>query len=318
MNRLILVTVFFLAGCTDKTVPVNKLGPEAQVEKPSVQPQKFSAGEVLYINNCSDCHGWEGRGNGQAAKLMGISAPILLHEELVTEKSENKFVDWVLSGKALKLQLAENTSPQTKEEFTALLTYLKKLPTVDWEEIDAGQQVYDGLCVNCHGLYGHGDGGLASQIPGPLKDISNFDYQQKHSDAELQQIIAKGRGAMPGNEDVLNREEIKSVTAFVRFLTPGYEKYDRFCAGCHGLDGSPVEIVALSEDEREDIGFESIDMPTFDDAYFKSHTDQQIIVKIQHMWEQEAITMPHFAEQLKPDQVRAIFRYLRSLIAEYP
>ena len=329
MKWLIVLVIFLLVGCSNEPVSINPVTENtespAQIKKTlsqsplsTIQPRKFSKGEALYINYCADCHGWEGRGSGHADKFLDIPVPILLRNELLAEKSENQFVDWVLSGSALQLQLAEDAVPQTDTEVAVILAYIKKLPTIDWSKIEAGQKVYDELCLSCHGLYGHGDGGLAYKMPGPLPDLSALDYQTQHSDEDLLQIIAKGKDAMPGTEDVLNTEEINSVIAFVRLLSPGYESYDRFCVVCHGADGTPMQIVALNEDEEQGIEFSNIDLPTFDDAYIKAHTDEQLILKIQHMLGSERVTMPHFAGYIKQDEVREIFRYLSGLLSEYP
>lgn len=280
--------------------------------------RKFSKGESLYIQNCADCHGWEGRGNGQAAKYMDVPPPIVLKHELLAEKSEKQFIAWLLSGKAYKVKLKDTASPQTDTEVKALLAHIKKLPSISWSEIEAGQEVYDNLCVNCHGLYGHGDGSLASQMPGPLPDLSATDYQTRHSDEELVQIITKGKEAMPGTEDILSAQEIKNVIAYIRLLSPGYESYDRFCAACHGANGTPIDIVTYTEDEKDYAEFESLNLLSFDAAYLKAHTDKQLIPKIQHMLKSQRLTMPHFAGYLKPEEAREIFRYLHNLLAEYP
>jgi hypothetical protein len=52
--------------------------------------------------------------------------------------------------------------------------------------------------------------------------------------------------------------------------------------------------------------------------YLKAHTDEQLIPKIQHMLKSERVAMPHFSGYIEEKKVREIFRYLNSLIAEYP
>ena len=318
MNWSIVLVFILLAGCTPK--PVSKK-PAVQIEvAPSetahlpVQPRKLSKGEVLYIRYCADCHGWEGRGNGPAAEFMRVQTPVLQHSEILAEKSEGQFVDSVLYGPALKVPFANNVGPQTDSEVTALLAHIRRLPTIDWDNTDAGLEVYDELCVSCHGLYGRGDGNWASQMPVPLPDLSASNFQNERSDEELLQIIATGKNAMPGTEDVLNPEQIKAVVKFVRLLSPGYESYDRYCAACHGSDGFPAQFVIF--DEEKNIGYERTNIAAFDDAYLKSHTDNQLRPRVQHLLENTSATMPHFAGDLNPDQVRQIFRYLNSLIAE--
>ena len=218
MRWLIVLKFVLLLSCSFKSVAVTPTAIDTQLSVKSedasslfTQSRKFSKGEALYIQNCADCHGWEGRGSGQAARYLDVPTPILLNNELLTEKSEKQFVDWVLSGKALTLQLKENSMLQTDTEVNALLAHIKKLPSIKWNEIEAGQETYDALCINCHGLYGHGDGSLASKMPGPLPDLNSPDFQTRRSDEELLKIITKGKDAMPGAENVLTPKEIKNL-----------------------------------------------------------------------------------------------------------
>jgi mono/diheme cytochrome c family protein len=338
MKWSIILAFFFLSSCYRESPSTNlisinneeKKQTEVQSTKlkavsshttPSstIQPRKFSKGETLYINYCADCHGWEGRGNGQAEMYLDVPAPILLQYNLLAKKSENDFVDWVLSGTKMQVQLSKKASLQTDAEVNALLSYIKILPSIEWNKVEAGQKVYDQLCVGCHGMYGHGDGDLSSKMPDSLPDLSSSKYQSQHSDKELIQIITKGIEAMPGTENVLKPQEIKSVVAFIRLLSSGYESYDRYCLSCHGPNGSPMLITTLNdEDEEEDIFFQKMDLPIFDDTYFKTHTDKELITKIQHMLKSERVTMPHFSDFIKENEIREIFRYLGGLIAEYP
>ncbi len=313
MGRSFVLIFIVFVGCTHEQA--SKMSP-AQTEETAhaaIQPRKFSQGEVHYIRNCADCHGWEGRGNGPVAEFMRVSPPVLQRRELLAEKFEKQFVDLVLNGRSSKLSLTNNAGPQTDAEISELLAHLRKLPTIDWNKTIAGQEVYDNLCINCHGLYGEGDGVLASQLPVTLPDLSASDYQRQHSDNELQQIIAKGKNAMPGTEDILDPKDIDNVVAFVRLLSPGYVKYDRFCVGCHGPNGSPVDYIILNREEDLAV-YDDIDIPALNGAYLEAHNEQQLRKSIQHMLEANSATMPHFSEELKPSEVREIFRYLNSLI----
>ena len=319
MKWSIVLILFLLAGCPRD--PVSKVS-STEIEKTltqtsplTVQPRKFTKGEALYIRNCADCHGWEGRGNGPAAEFINTPLPVLQSSEFIAKKSESQFVDWVLNGPALKIKVANGAGLQTDSEVTALLAFIRKLPTIDWNKTDVGQENYDELCVNCHGLYGRGDGIFATQMPVQLPDLSASGYLNQYSDEKLIQIIGKGKNAMPGVEDILNKQEIEAVITFVRIFSPGYENYDRLCADCHGVDGSPIQFVILNE-ENDRVNFDDVDMPVFDDAYLKAHTDKQLIPKIQHMLDDIPSNMPHFAGYLKEEEVRQIFRYLGSLNAE--
>lgn len=279
----------------------------------NIQARKFSKGEALYLRNCADCHGWEGKGNGPAVEYMDVPTPVLQHSAILAKQSENQFVDWVLYGLVPKLKGNENTGPQTGYEFNLLISYIRKLNSIDWDEVAIGQEIYDELCANCHGLYGHGDGAFSSQMPVPLPDLSAASYQSQHSDADLQHIISQGKNAMPGVADVLSAEEIKAVTAFIRLFSPGYESYDRYCASCHGSDGLPMEFVVPDENQLS-IAFENVTIPSFDTIYLETHTDKQLAARVQHMMEDNRVTMLHFAEGLEENEVRLIYQYLHQFI----
>ncbi len=335
MKWSLILAFFILSGCYRDSATLNSTAIEnetpalakksprshklAQTHSSNLsgfQPRKFSAGETLYINFCADCHGWEGRGNGQAEMFLDTPPPVLLRHDLLAKQSVDDFVKWVLTGSEMQVQLKKEALIQTDSEIHALLTYIKQIPDIDWNQIQAGQNVYDRLCIGCHGLYGNGGGNLTSKMPGPMPDLSSVAYQSQHSDQELIQIISKGKDAMAGTEDVLGPKEIESVTAFLRLLSPGYESYDRFCLACHGENGSPTKVIML--DKERNIAFQNIDLPTFDAKYFKTHSDEQLIPKIQHMLKTERVAMPHFSGYIEEKTVRDIFKYLNSLIAEYP
>jgi mono/diheme cytochrome c family protein len=319
MIRLVLLVFILLSACTQGTHPESSSGlPSVQSEsglpetaKPTLKPpRKFAKGEALYIRYCADCHGWEGQSDGPAAEFLSINTPALNRGKFFNKHSEDELVDWVLHGKALNIPLSENAIPRSQSEITELLDHIRKLPKINWEEVNAGQEVYYGLCVGCHGLYGRGDGDWASQMSVSLPDLSMSHFQKKYGDQQLLKIITEGKGAMPGAGDTLNPEQLGNVVSFLRLLSPGFQRYDRFCAACHGPDGSPVEYVVIDE---EGVNFDRTNIPTFDATYIKNYTDAQLGRRVQHMLEVDGENMPHFSGELKPDEVRQILRYLRGL-----
>jgi cytochrome c oxidase cbb3-type subunit 3 len=53
-------------------------------------------------------------------------------------------------------------------------------------------------CTSCHGPGGRGDGPQAPMTHPP--DLSRAEFQDKATDAEIAEIIRKGRGQMPPND----------------------------------------------------------------------------------------------------------------------
>ncbi len=312
-RKLIWLTPLVLvlaSGCTRHPISEPAAEAPAAEQRPAVPPppQKLTRGEALYIRHCADCHGWEGAGGGPIAMLLNIPPPVLRNNEVLNRHSDADLVDRVLHGAALPL--AEYADPENSEEITELLRHMRRLPSIPWERVDAGQGIYDELCVSCHGLYGHGDGVWSSNIASPPADLSAAVVQDRYSDAELAQLIAAGKGIMPGHAELLGADEIGQLVDYVRILSKGYTTYDRFCAVCHGTDGHPVELIFLDEAGLE---LDRTELPVFDATYFKTRTDEQLRPLVLHMLESNRASMPHFAGELEAGEVREILNYLRKL-----
>jgi mono/diheme cytochrome c family protein len=80
---------------------------------------------------------------------------------------------------------------------------------------DAAAKLYQGKCAACHGADGGGNTPVGKTLK--VRDLRDPEVQ-KQTDADLTQIIAKGKDKMPAYEKSLKPEEIKSLVAFVREL----------------------------------------------------------------------------------------------------
>jgi len=76
-----------------------------------------------------------------------------------------------------------------------------------------GGDVYKSKCASCHGA--DGAGAMAKKLGS--RDLNSPDFQ-KSSDADINTVIAKGKGKMPGYEGKLSNDDIASVVKFVRTL----------------------------------------------------------------------------------------------------
>jgi cytochrome c6 len=77
-----------------------------------------------------------------------------------------------------------------------------------------GAATYKSKCLVCHGADGKGS---AMGLKLGASDLTSPEVQQQ-ADAQLTEVILKGKGKMPGFEDRLKDTEIKDVVAFVRTL----------------------------------------------------------------------------------------------------
>lgn len=83
-----------------------------------------------------------------------------------------------------------------------------------------GLEVFTTHCVVCHGERGKGNGPIAASMNPRPADLTNPARIAALSGDSLAQIIAKGRGAMPGMEASLTPEKVRAVITYVRTLKP--------------------------------------------------------------------------------------------------
>lgn len=95
---------------------------------------------------------------------------------------------------------------------------LSKEPQVSPQK---GEAVYKAHCVECHGLYGKGDGPEAAMLIVPPTNFQRFESRIK-SEKDLRTAIIWGLAFSPmhGWWGKLSGTEIRSVTAYVRQLAP--------------------------------------------------------------------------------------------------
>jgi mono/diheme cytochrome c family protein len=73
---------------------------------------------------------------------------------------------------------------------------------------------YKAKCASCHGLDGSGNTPLGKKLQ--LKDLRSPEVQ-KMTDAQMNALITKGKGKMPGNAG-FNPDQVKQLVAYVREL----------------------------------------------------------------------------------------------------
>jgi mono/diheme cytochrome c family protein len=80
----------------------------------------------------------------------------------------------------------------------------------------AGHAVFDKKCKTCHGATGEGNPGMAKALNVAIQPLGSAEVQ-KMSDADLKNVITKGKGKMKPPAG-LSDADVDNVIAFVRTL----------------------------------------------------------------------------------------------------
>lgn len=122
----------------------------------------------------------------------------------------------LLAGAAL-LTVAHGEKEWTAPpEAKALKNPLEATPPV----LQAGAEIFQDKCTECHGEKGKGDGPDAAMYDTPPGDLTQTEMMTSMTDGEIFWKISEGRRPMPSFKKKLTEEQRWQVVLFVRTLAP--------------------------------------------------------------------------------------------------
>src|SRR5207253_886602 len=192
------------------------------------RPPSLVRGAAVYQEQCAQCHGASGRGDGPKAKQLQGPPPASL-----ADRQAMSAVSPLDVYRKLTLGVAGTAMPQFEETLSpedrwAVATYGATL-RADEGLVREGEGRYATTCASCHGATGGGDGPLAATLsvrPPALRDLA---VQGRFTDRELEELILRGRPgtAMPGFARTLDPGDAAKIVAFLRVLpTAERQKYE--------------------------------------------------------------------------------------------
>ena len=251
-------------------------------------------GARLFVENCAPCHGPEGRGDGPEADLFP-ARPRNLRDGVVARYDTAVLVRRIREGRALALPLDPAALRARLRDVDTIERHLRRLPTVKWPAVRRGMDPYAEYCERCHGPFG--------ETTDTTLDLADPARQKRLDDATIRAVMHRGHGGMPPLPALVTQDRERDLVAFVRILSPGFIRYYRYCAPCHGDDGHPP--ANLPDTFRHP-------SVVFDAAYFSHTGTDELETAIWHMLDEKTPRMPHFARVLDEDEAAAIVEYLRA------
>ncbi len=183
------------------------------------RPPSLARGAAVYREQCLECHGPAGHGDGPKARRLKGPPPADLTEPAVMAGASPVDVYRKITIGVAGTGMPEFDETVSADDRWAVATHVVTLHAND-RKVREGEGLYAAHCAACHGALGGGDGLLAGSLsvrPPALRDLA---VQGRFSDEELGRLIAQGRPGtpMPGYERVLDRDALEKLVAFVRVL----------------------------------------------------------------------------------------------------
>ena len=237
-------------------------------------------GAQLFANNCAPCHGQFGEGGPNPTRSGDLISPISSADFLKTR--DDTTIRTIISqgqpDSGMSPFSSSNGGPLSDNEVDSIVAYIRSweanppavtlpeiptptaLPTQSAAPVLTADEIYKGICAQCHGLSGEGGSGPAINTP---------ELQAKYDDQALFKLISSGIPSTPmiGVGDVFSDDQIHQLVAFIRNLKPATGTttngitcsgqvlpiFQAKCQGCHnadtkfgGWDASSYEAVMTS------------------------------------------------------------------------
>lgn len=171
-------------------------------------PRALAIGERLFMNNCSQCHGSDGRGSKSYPNLTNANAAWL------GERSGEHIVQTVTNGRT-GVMPPMGAAVGGEAEISQLAHYVLSLSGSPHNEIKAfsGKKMFSS-CAACHGVDGKGNKAIGAP------NLTDAYWLHGWGEAAIANIVKNGaNNVMPGQSPRLTAEQIRVVSAYALSLS---------------------------------------------------------------------------------------------------
>jgi cbb3-type cytochrome c oxidase subunit III len=180
----------------------------------------LSLGLNIYAEHCAACHGANGEGTAVAPTLNTLDLLTRYTTSDLTRIVNQGVPGTIMAGWDAILSDDETAAvveflvrwDEVAQSGVVMPILKEELLDMSPEAIASGQQLYDLLCTQCHGVDAYG----SPMAPA----LNNQQFLADTPDAAIQQIIAYGvpNTVMPAWTGYLTEADIAAITAFLRSL----------------------------------------------------------------------------------------------------
>ncbi len=192
---------------------------------------RYSKGAELFEENCSGCHGEQGRG--------GLGLPLNL-QSFLRIADTGYLIRSMLNGRPIREMPSFDgvLEPAEMRDIALFIKSWQYQPSLELPpgpitgDLDEGRELFKGLCTGCHGLNGQGGPiaggghviGAVSGIGGPA--LADPGFLKSATDGYIKATLMSGRTGTPMGAYLKGRQgfvelretEIDSIIVYLRSL----------------------------------------------------------------------------------------------------
>lgn len=182
-----------------------------------IVPPDVKNGAILYTQECAQCHGPKGLGDGPQATQLSVPVAALGLSDFSRQFTPAEWYTVVTRGNMEKF-MPPFTNLTDRQRWD-LVAYAMSLSTSN-EVVARGKEIYEENCTACHGLSGKGDGPDANKLSTELTDLTDQSIMAQRSASDLYQSISSGIvPGMPPYDNILSDDERWTLVSYLRSLT---------------------------------------------------------------------------------------------------
>jgi mono/diheme cytochrome c family protein len=182
-----------------------------------IVPPDIANGAKIFNEECTQCHGLKGMGDGPQATKLSVPAAALGLSDFSRQFSPAEWYTVVTEGNLERFMPAFTNL--TDRQRWDVVAYAMSLSSSK-ELADQGKTLYQNNCASCHGQSGKGDGVEAGKLSTHPNDFTDQGFMAKISAANIYQAISSGKSPdMPAYASTLNDNERWALVAYLRSLT---------------------------------------------------------------------------------------------------